>query len=142
MRQVGYESILPSVVVLWYQTEPVDVQVSLPGRREGAQHAGFSKLTTNILRDICWSECVGVHVAGGRCKFIVHPYLSYPGTLGPIKCIENTTTCHSHTHNHTNYRYLRCLLKTARLREVPVYWGPYLRGWSIVVFSNSCTAQI
>ena len=22
-----------------------------------------------------------------------------------------------------NYRYLRCLLKTARLRELPVYWG-------------------
>ena len=68
MRQVGDESILPSVVALWDQTEPVDVQVSLPGRREGAQHAAFSKLTTDILRDKCWLECGGVHVAGGRCK--------------------------------------------------------------------------
>ena len=82
----GDESILPSVVALWDQTEPVDVHVSLPGRREGAQHAAFSKLTTDILRDNCWSECGVMHVVGGLLQG-ERPSENPPGSLlgGPNK---------------------------------------------------------
>ena len=51
-----------------------------------------------------------------RDKFIVHPYLSYPGTLGPISGISPLETLqHAPATPITtpNCTYLRCLLKTA-----------------------------
>ena len=62
-------------------------------------------------------------------KFTVHPYFSYPGTLGPS--VGNFRMYRKHYSmpqpatpiTTPNYIHLRCLLKTAQLREVPAYWG-------------------
>ena len=37
--------------------------------------------------------------------------------------VRNTTTCHGHAYKHTQFYLTKCLLKVARLREMPASWG-------------------